>query len=273
MRSATVRLWPLAVVPLAIWALTHTGIEWGIDATSYWLPDPIGRYAIAAQGLEGSGAFRYAPPLALPVLAFGALPWEAFRLAWTVGLVVLLGRLVGWRWLPLALALPFVARSVVFGNIELPMAASLAVPVLWLVPIMAKVTPAVLLVWFVVRREWSTLARIAGVALAVSLLAEVVLPGSWAAWLGALRSEAGQDALYLPLRLAAAVALTVHAGLTGRRWLLPVALLLSLPHLGWSSLAVLAAMPRFLGEPAIAIAPERHPEPAPPLRLAHVKRR
>jgi hypothetical protein len=245
-------LLPLVALPVAWWSLTHTGVDWGLDVRAYWLPDPIGRYPLDGR-LEGIGDFRYAPPLALAVIAFGLLPWGLFLLLWMAMLVGVLAWLVGWRWLPLALAVPFVARSLAFGNIEIPMAASLTVPVLWLLPIMAKVTPAVLLAWFVVRREWGTLARIGAVGIALAVVAEIVLPGSWGRWAEMIRASAGADALYLPLRLVAAVLLTVHAGLTGRRWLLPVALLLSIPHLGWSSLAVLVGVLRL-----------READPVPP---------
>jgi hypothetical protein len=233
----------VALAPVALWAVMHTGIVWGVDAVSYWAPDPIGRYAIAAQGLEGAGAFRYAPPLALPVLAFGLLPYPTFVIVWTATLVAVLAWLVGPRWLVPALAAPFVAAELALGNIHLLMAGAVLFPPLWIVAILAKVTPAVCLTWFVARREWRPLAMIGGAIAILALVSAVVLPGSWEAWWTMLRASAGADALYLPVRLVGAAGLAWYAGTTSRRWVLPTALLMSLPHLGWSSLVVLAAIP------------------------------
>ena len=95
------------------------------------------------------------------------------------------------------------------------------------------------------------------VAASVALLAVSVAisPGEWVSWIDFLRDSAGRllgqglpdpAGLDFPLavRLPLALVVAVVAARTDRRWLLPVAMLLASPVVGWGSFALLAAIPR-----------------------------
>ena len=53
------------------------------------------------------------------------------------------------------------------------------------------------------------------------------------------------------MRLPIALAVAVFAARTDRRWLLPVAMLLACPVVGWGSFALLAAIPRLRPSAAV----------------------
>jgi hypothetical protein len=67
-------------------------------------------------------------------------------------------------------------------------------------------------------------------------------------------------AIYFPLvaRLPLALALTVFAARTDRRWLIPVAMVLACPVVGWGTFALLTAIPR-LRSPRRTPADEEEP--------------
>ena len=82
--------------------------------------------------------------------------------------------------------------------------------------------------------------------MALSTLAGVVAgpfvlsPSAWIDWIAFLsRSSNQNDAL--PLRLAAAVILVATGALTGRRWLIPVAVWMAQPNVIISSWVILLA--------------------------------
>jgi hypothetical protein len=100
--------------------------------------------------------------------------------------------------------------------------------------VLTKVTPAVGLAWFAVRREWKELATALGVIAGALVFAEVILPGATRGWLDALRSNAGiaqSGALAIPLwiRLIVAVVVVAWGALSNRRWTVPVAVTLAMP--------------------------------------------
>ena len=233
----------IPVVIVAAWALP----AWGYDAISYWLPDPIGRYGAAMVDLEGAGAFRYSPVMALPVLAFHLIPWPLFLVAWTGLLIAAVVWLATPRWALLAFVLPPVALAVALGNVTVLTTVCIVLgvryPVAWLVPLLTKITPGVGLLWWAVR-DWRRLIPVAFVGAGLVGLSELILPGSWSAWLTALRAQAGlADPWAWPMMLSGA-ALTVYAARTDRAWLLPFCVLLAGRGIGWSSLVVLLALPR-----------------------------
>ena len=217
---------------------------WGWDAISYWLPDPIGRYAMAHGSLEGAGAFRYSPVMALPVLAFHAIPWPVFIVAWTGVLIGAVVWLSG-RWTLVVLCLPPVWEAIALGNVTILttvcIVLGLRYPVAWLVPLSTKVTPGVGLLWFAVRGEWRRLVPVAGIALGLVVVSELALPGSWSAWIASLRAESGLAPWFAWPMMLSGVLLTVYAARTDRAWLLPLAVLLAARGIGWSSLVVLLA--------------------------------
>ncbi len=221
---------------------------WGIDALSYWLPDPIGRYSLAEQSLTGVGAFRYTPVAAIPVMLFGLLPWSVFIVLWTLALGLAVAWTVGIRWLPFALAFAPITYMLVYGNVTIFIGVAVAVglrwPIAWLVPLLTKVTPGIGILWFVVRGEWRHVAVIAGATGVLAAIAWVLLPGSWSSWWHAIQAQGELADQTLMPRLAAAVLVTVFAARTDRALLLPFAVIIASPRMGWGPWAVLIAMPR-----------------------------
>lgn len=253
-------IWLLLTAVSVAWAFPH----WGSDAIAYWLPDPVGRYFIGDGYLTGYGAFRYPPPVALVVPVFNALPWPVFLGLWTAFLAVMLYWIVRPSWW--LLALPPVTLALALGNVTALFAvvivAGFRYPVLWSLPLLTKLTPAVGLVWFAVRREWKALGQVALASGVLVILSAVLLPGSWKAWLAAMREQASMsDPTFLP-RLGLAVALTAWGALTDRRWVLPVAMVLSFAGIGLSSLVVLLPIVRefHVGERRPALGLVRAPD-------------
>jgi hypothetical protein len=223
----------------------------GFDAFAYWSLNLADPYATPVGGLA---AFNYSPPIARLFAPASLLPWQTFLVLW-FGLLI--GTVI---WLPQRrpqilwlLAFPPVALELYHGNIHLLMAAAIALgfryPGTWAFIALTKVTPAVALVWFAVRREWRSLAIAIGVTLAIVAVSYVVDPGLWASWLQLLTStgEGGtvtqfQIAIPLWVRLPAAVALVAWGARTDRRWTVPLAATLALPILWVSGFAICAAL-------------------------------
>ena len=225
----------------------------GFDAAAYWavdLADPYDRLA------GRFGAFPYTPVAAIAFEPAGGLPWWVFLWLWEGLLVGTLVWLGGRRSL-LLLAFPPVALELYHGNVHLLIAAAVVLgrrhPWLWTIPLLTKVTPAVGLVWFAVRREWRPLAialvasgALVAASLAVSFALGRDLWGEWLASVGATASGAplGQVSIPVPLalRLPAALLLVAWGARRDRPWTLPVGATLALPVLWPSGLAVLAAL-------------------------------
>src|SRR4051812_2011836 len=222
----------------------------GFDAAAYHQLDIAHPYQLAAGAF---GAFTYTPVAARLFAPAVLLDWTSFWWLWTALLLATLVWL-GWRSALLVLAFPPVALELYHGNIHLLIAAAIALgfryPAAWAFVAVTKVTPAIGLIWFAVRREWRNLAIALGVTAALVLLSLVVDGDLWRQWLqGAILPVAdesvGQPHLAIPLliRLPLAVALVAWGGLTDRRWTVPVAATLALPVLWLAGFAILAALP------------------------------
>lgn len=225
----------------------------GFDAYAYWAVDPEDPYQATAGAL---GAFTYSPVIARLFAPAGLLTFWQFLWLWTavlVGTAIWLGgRPV--RPILAVFAFPGVALELYHGNVHLLMAAAIALgfrhPWTWSFVLLTKVTPAVGLAWFAVRREWRPLGVALGVTAALVTVSLAVDPDAWRSWvedsLGATAAGAplNQVAIPLPLwvRLPAALALVAWGGQTDRRWTVPVAATVALPVLWPSGLAVLAAL-------------------------------
>jgi Glycosyltransferase family 87 len=249
----------------------------GFDAFAYWslnLADPYARTAGAL------GAFTYSPVIARLFAPFGLLAFWQFLLLWDgilVGTAVWLG-LGSLRSVLAVFAFPAVALELYHGNVHLLIAAAIWLgfryPAAWSFVLLTKVTPGVGLIWFVVRREWRSLAIALGVT-AVLVAGSVAIDGRlWVSWLrDSLEATAtggalNQFSLPVPLwiRVPAAAALVAWGGLTDRRWTVPVAATLALPILWPSGFAVLAALWPILREQrqaAVAHGRERENATAP----------
>lgn len=218
----------------------------GHDARAYWAVSPEEPYSA---GVGQESAYLYSPAFLQVVSPLRMLSWTAFLAVWTVLLLAVLRWLVG----PLLFA-PIVLLALPElwgGNVVILMAAAIVVGFrwagAWAVLILTKVTPGLGLLWFLVRREWRSLAWAGVVTLGVAAISAVFLPDAWEAWLRLLaestRASTVGHSLPIPLwaRLPVAAAVVVYAARKERRWLLPVGVLLALPVIWWGSVAILAA--------------------------------
>jgi hypothetical protein len=225
----------------------------GFDSFAYWSVNLADPYARTAGAL---GAFTYSPVIARLFAPFGMLAFWQFLLLWDgllVGTVAWLG-LGSVRSVLAVFAFPAVALELYHGNVHLLMAAAIWLgfryPAAWSFVLLTKVTPGVGLAWFVVRREWRSLAIALGVTAALVAVSLAIDGRLWESWLrdslGATvgGSALNQFSLPVPLwvRVPAGLALVAWGGLTDRRWTVPVAAAVALPVLWPSGFAVLAAL-------------------------------
>ena len=247
----------------------------GVDSFAYWYVDPFDPYAAALGSL---GSFTYSPAFALAAAPAHLLPFSAFFLLWDSFLIV---NLV-WLTRRMALAWMFflpVPLELFAGNVHILLATVCVLgfeyPALWSIGLLTKVTPGVSLLWFVVRREWRSLAWALGATAAISVVSFAIAPGAWFDWVKFLATSQVAGAgpndrlgfLLPPLwsRVVAAALLVVWGARTDRRWVVPVATAVAMPVLWINALAVLVAIPR-LRKKAPAVA-----EPSAPSRLASAK--
>jgi len=213
------------------------------DGLVYWGVDPAAPYAGATVG--GQGAYLYSPAFTQAFMPFRMLPREAFAIVWSaliLAAAVWMAR--AWPLMLLPLFLP-VLQDVMIGNIHILLALAIYLgfrwPATWAFVLLTKVTPGVGLLWFVVRREWRSLAIALGTTAAIVVVSYVVAPQQWADWLGLLRKDGGQESSRLLLRLVAAAALVTWGALTDRAWTVPIAAMLALPVIWMDSFAMLIA--------------------------------
>ena len=241
----------------------------GFDAYAYWSVDMTDPYTVPAGTF---GAFTYTPIIARLFSVFSLVAWPTFLWLWTA-LMVATVIWLGWRSALLVLAFPPVALELYHGNVQLLMAAAIALgfryPVAWSFLLLTKVTPGIGLIWFAVRREWRPLGIALGFTGALVLGSLLVDPQLWVDWLNesilktAGGAPLGQFSIAIPLaiRLPLAALLVAWGGRTGRPWTVPVAATLALPILWPSGLALLAAL-----WPIAQRRPELEPRAGPSLR-------
>jgi hypothetical protein len=211
----------------------------------------------------GQSTFLYSPAFAQAFWPLTLLPWLALRIGWA------LVALVGYWWmvrpLPLSLRLPalgIAACSAYVGNIDwliaLAVAASAAYPGAWAIVLLSRVTPAVGILWYPLRRQWRALATAVICTAACVAISVALGPSLWGQWLGILSRSAGggQSGDWLgvatpPLLPRLAVAAVVVAFGARRSWRpsIAIAALLALPDMWPWSPAILLAIPRLSMEP------------------------
>lgn len=221
----------------------------GFDAFAYWsvsLDDPY------ATRIGGLGSFLYTPAIARLFAPATNLDWPTFLWLWLAALLataIWLGGRKRWLWV---LALPPVALELYHGNIHLLMAAAIALgfrfPAAWAFVLLAKVTPGIGLLWFLVRREWRNLAIALGataVIVAISLAIDFRL---WVDWLdrqvlGSLQTAPSQPHIDVPLllRLPAAAVVVAWGARTDRKWTVPLGAAIAMPVLWIAAFSVAAA--------------------------------
>lgn len=253
----------------------------GFDAFAYWSLSIADPYATHIGGL---GAFLYTPVIARLFAPASNLDWISFVWLWSAVLLATAIWLGGRRWL-WVLAFPPVALELYHGNVHLLIAAAIALgfryPATWSFVLLTKVTPGVGLLWFLVRREWRSLAIALGVTAAIVAVSLVFDLRLWQDWfdrqvVGSLSSAPDQPHIDIPLllRLPVAAAIVAWGALTNRKWTVPLAAALAMPVLWIAAFSVLAAIPA-IGRPALenkseaakraALAPAAPAAPASPI--------
>jgi hypothetical protein len=232
-----------------------------VDPTIFYngrLPDPYTQltYSVLHTG------FFYSPAIAQLLEPFRVLPVALFGALWVGGLMVLLYAMLGRRAILGLLFIP-VAWEISTGNIHLVFAAVVLLgfryPALWSIPLLTKVTPGVGLVWFLVRREWRSLAIALGFTGVIVLVSFLLAPDLWSKWVGLIIANRNATGDYpsvpIPLlvRLPIAVLLVTWGARTDRRWTVLIATMISAPVMWWTSLAMLAAFVPLLRKPSEAM--------------------
>ena len=136
--------------------------------------------------------YRYPPllaivfrPLALLPFETAALIWEAFLIALFVGTIIRLDWRDRWTWIVLGwLAAPF-AWSLAVGQAQVAVTFLLAVGAPWAVAFAAhlKLLPVLVAVFWVVRRDWRSIARLAVWGLGLLAFSFVLEPAGTIAYM------------------------------------------------------------------------------------------
>lgn len=239
----------------AIWAAIVVFSEpfgrlWGTgqDAYCYWFPTLEAPYA--RSDWTDPIAYVYSPAFLQLLQPIRMLPWQAYIAVWTLILLGAVYVLTGRKWFAVGVVLALMELA--GGNVHLLLAAAMVLgfrwPGTWALVLLTKITPGVGLLWFVVRREWRSLAIALGTTVAVVVVSYVVWPTAWVQWMEVLGRVAGRDgtwaAVPIPfvIRFPVAVAVVVWGAWTGRRWTVPVAGMLALPALWYGGLSMLLAV-------------------------------
>lgn len=222
----------------------------GVDSHAYWAAarDPSSWYTRPPAHWD---AYLYSPAFAQALWPLGQLPWRVFQVIWMVAQLLTLAWLLaplGWR---RALTITgFVVPELVLGNVYIFYAAALVLmlrraPGVVAFPLLTKVFPGIVGLWFVVRREWRAVGWAALSSVLIVAVSAAFTPQAWLAWLRFLTTSAHSgDGGVAMVRFVISAGIVVWAGLRGRAWLLAPALILASPVLGaYSNLTVLTALP------------------------------
>ncbi len=229
-----------------------------VDTHAYWAADPSDPYRPA--GPQDFDGYFYSPVFVQVIAPFQALPWTFFAGGWVLLLVGTLAVMTG-RYLGLVILLPPVFIELAMGNIHILLGAAIVLgmrwPAAWSFVLLTKVTPAVGLIWFAVRREWSHLVMALGATALLAGVSYVYAPDLWREWLSILAARPSTDGsdlgLYaivpLAIRVPIAGVVVAWAAATDRAWMVPVAATLALPVLWPNAFAMaVAAIPLARGD-------------------------
>lgn len=257
------RDWLNIAVALVVWVLVIAGSDPTIDVT-----DPFSGQVVTAQdarsyyGLNLAdlytgrtewntiGAYPYSPAFAMLVYPLNLLPWPVFVAAWTAILIGAVWLLTGKQLFLLGMAVG--AMEIAGGNVSLLLALAIVWgfrwPWTWAFVLLTKIVPGVGLWWFVVRREWRSLAIALGATAAIVAVSFALMPANWLAWVDLLLANTGKSgtwaAIPIPLLVRApiGIALITWGALRDQRWTVPVGSMLCLPALWYGSLSMLLAV-------------------------------
>ena len=220
----------------------------GMDARCYWAPDLSNPYLHS--NWTDQIAYPYSPAFLQLLEPIRWLPWAAFMGVWAAILMAALAYMTGPRLILLGLAF-FGLMEIWGGNIEMLVALAIVLgfrwPAAWSFVLLTKITPGIGLLWFVVRREWRSLAVALAATAAVVAVSFVLMPDAWRTWPQVLANNAGKSgtwaAVPIPflVRLPFAIALVVWGARTNHRWTVPVAAMLALPALWYGGLSIMIA--------------------------------
>lgn len=226
----------------------------GTDTFAYWIVDPADPYS--SPTFPERGTFLYSPAMALIMAPLGALPWAVVAWLWLAAQAAVLSWSLGAMSVMVAMSI-VVAPDLLYGNVAIFILAISAFgsrwPALWALPILAKGTPVVGLVWFLARGEYRKLAIAVFTTVALVAVSLVYAPTAWLDWIGVLASAAAvPDASFAPLwvRWPLAAVLTAWAARTDRPWLVPIAVAVSFGH-GWLSTYTVALGAVTVARPAL----------------------
>ena len=244
----------LAIVLLAGYYDLLVLRDWlGIDAHAYWAAWSHDLYGIPARHRD---AYLYAPAFAQLIWPLTQLSWDAFVVIWAGTMTAVFAWLLRplpalWFWPALLLCLPEALQGNINALLALVVVLGFRRPAAWAFALLTKVSTAVGLLWFVVRGEWRALLPPIIAAAIVSGVSYVLRPDLWQAWFAPLLDGAssGDTTFLFPLRLAGAVVLVIWGARMGRRWTVPVAVILASPILFLNTLTILAALPRLQAMP------------------------
>lgn len=220
----------------------------GADAGAYWHAWHTGKlYGLPPGALD---AYLYSPAFAEVTRPLALLPRNAFCITWiaveaTVFMWLLrpLGR--WWGSAGFLMCVPELCLGNVYGLYALVLVVGFRAPGAWSLPVLTKITTGQGLLWFTVRREWRRLfiaLATVGTVVAVSFAADHRL---WLDWFHFLDQHRPDN--LMRIRVLAACAVTAVGARTDRRWLLPVAVMLSCPTFNLlKGVSILSAIPRLL---------------------------
>jgi hypothetical protein len=216
-----------------LFALGLAGLlDGGTDARVLYdhrLPDPY-------DATYAQYGFAYTPVVAQVLYPFVQLPWQVFLGGWLALLVISLARLAG-PGAPILAVAPLIALDLDYGNINLLLALAIArglgSPGWWSIVLLTKVTPAVGIAWFLVRRQWRSFGLAVGTTAAIAAVSFLLAPGLWQDWLAMLTGAAtvpgAPNAATLLPRLLVALAIVIAGAMTRRAWTVGVAGFLAVP--------------------------------------------
>ena len=250
---------PFLPNPLSASPSTSPGAPFfGFDAFAYWAARPGADAYAGNLAVSGFGFWRYAP-VWLPLLGpLQHLPFNIFAylvMGAEAGALLYLTR----RWFLASLIFVPVCLELYEGNIYLLMTAAIvfalrnsgrrpASAMSYALLALTKVTPFVVIIWHLLRREWRPALfalLFTGVIVAVSFSLD---PTTWSAWRNSLTRPGGDpDASPLGLSLSArgviALVLLVVAARGGWTSLVVLAAFLAMPAIWWHTYSVLIGLP------------------------------
>lgn len=219
------------------------------DLWAYWSTRFGLDYTLARPG--DSGDYIYSPAFAQLIAPLASLALPLFTALWTALLAAVLYWLAGWRGFFIGVLAP-VTMSIAIGQLDVLMAAVIVLgfrwPAVWVLPFITKVTPGIGVLWFAARGEWRSLAVALGATLAIVTVSVAIAPGAWLGWLDMLvrfQMPTPASGVFLPVpiwvRLPLVALLIVWGARTGRRWVLPVGVVFSLPTVWLNTPTILVA--------------------------------